>query len=109
MSPAFAVGTAARCRHVASSQALTSEILRSVSRRHAAPPKPHLGDAAGGAGSGAPLAPGIEESTAPLAPECQSFLDNVVAQRYLIAELSRWNPLARDRFDSDCVLGTQFE
>jgi len=27
------------------------EILRSVSRRRAAPPKPHLGDAAGGAGS----------------------------------------------------------
>jgi len=27
------------------------EILGSVSRRRAAPPKPHLGDAAGGAGS----------------------------------------------------------
>src|SRR5580700_9350939 len=35
------------------------EILRSVSRRRAAPPKPHLGDAAGGADLGAPLAPEI--------------------------------------------------
>ena len=40
---------------VASLQTLTFEILRSVSRRRAAPPKPHLGDGAGGAGSrGAP-------------------------------------------------------
>ena len=40
---------------------------------------------------GAPLAPEINDSTAPMAPECQSFLDNVVAQRHLIAELPRWN------------------
>src|SRR6201982_1013382 len=34
------------------------EILRSVSRRRAAPPKPHRGDAAGGAGiSGRPWRP----------------------------------------------------
>jgi hypothetical protein len=46
-----------------------------------------------------------------MAPECQSFLDNVVARdwRHLIAELPRLESLARDRFDSDCVLGTQFE
>ena len=45
-----------------------------------------------------------------MAPACQSFLDNVVARdrRHLIAELPRGS-LARDRFDSDCVLGTQFE
>ena len=40
---------------------------------------------------GTPLAPEINDSTAPMAPECQSFLDNVVAQRHLIAELPRWN------------------
>ena len=28
---------------------------------------------------GAPLAPGIDDSTAPIAAECQSFLDNVIA------------------------------
>ncbi len=36
---------------VASLQTLIFEILRSVSRRRAALPKPHLGDGAGGAGS----------------------------------------------------------
>ena len=29
---------------------------------------------------GAPSAPGIDDSTAPIAAECQSFLDNVIAQ-----------------------------
>jgi hypothetical protein len=29
---------------------------------------------------GAPSAPGIDDTTAPIAAECQSFLDNVVAQ-----------------------------
>jgi hypothetical protein len=28
---------------------------------------------------GAPSAPGIDDTTAPIAAECQSFLDNVVA------------------------------
>ena len=46
----------------------------------AAPPKPHLGDQAGGAGSLGASAPGTGDTTAPLAVECQSFLDNVIAQ-----------------------------
>jgi hypothetical protein len=29
---------------------------------------------------GAPSAPGIDDTTAPIAAECQSFLDNVIAQ-----------------------------
>src|SRR6202008_4128412 len=53
---------------------------------------------------GAPLRPKFTDNTAPKAPERQSFLDNVVArdQRHL-----RGGSLARDRFDSDCVLGRQ--
>ena len=41
--------------------------------------------------SGRPWHPKLTDSTAPMAPECQSFLDNVVArdQRHLIAELPR--------------------
>jgi hypothetical protein len=38
---------------------------------------------------GAPLAPEINGQYRSNAPECQSFLDNVVAQRHLIAELPR--------------------
>jgi YVTN family beta-propeller protein len=49
-------------------------------RRRAAPPKPHLGHGAGGAGSRSAHALGIDDSTAPIAAECQSFLDNVIAQ-----------------------------
>jgi hypothetical protein len=57
------------------------EILRSVHGGVAPPPpKPHLGQQAGGAGSRSALASGIADSTAPIATECQSFLDNVVAQ-----------------------------
>jgi hypothetical protein len=48
----FVVGTAAGADAVGRFFAdFDIEILRSVSRRHAAPPKPHLGDRAGGAGS----------------------------------------------------------
>jgi hypothetical protein len=48
----FVVGTAAGADAVGRFFAgFDIEILRSVSRRRAAPPKPHLGDAAGGAGS----------------------------------------------------------
>jgi tripartite-type tricarboxylate transporter receptor subunit TctC len=44
-------------------------------------PKPHLGHQAGGAGSRSAIgAHGIGDSTAPIAAECQSFLDNVIAQ-----------------------------
>jgi hypothetical protein len=45
-----------------------------------------------------------------VAPASRSFLDNVVArdQRHLITNC-RDGSLARDRFDSDCLLGTQFE
>src|SRR5258705_172383 len=43
------------------------------------PPRPHLGHAAGGAGSrGAPCAPN-GHTTALFAVECQSFLDNVIS------------------------------
>ena len=45
--------------------------------------------------SGRPWRPKLTDSTAPMAPECQSFLDNVVAQGHLIAELPRW--ITRER------------
>src|SRR6516162_1939382 len=57
------------------------EILDSVSRRRrAAPPKPRIGDKAGGAGSRSALAPKSDDSTAPIAVECQSFLRAVTTQ-----------------------------
>jgi hypothetical protein len=40
----------------------------------------HLGQQAGGQDSWAFMLPGLDDSTAPIADECQSFLDNVVAQ-----------------------------
>ena len=43
------------------------------------PPKPHLGNQAGGAGSRNAFNPGTDLSTALFAVECQSFLDNVIA------------------------------
>jgi hypothetical protein len=39
-----------------------------------APPKPRIGDKAGGAVSSEALASKSEDSTAPIAPKCQSFL-----------------------------------
>jgi hypothetical protein len=45
--------------------------------------------------SGRPWRPKLTDGTAPMAPECQSFLDNVVAQRHLIAEFPRW--ITRER------------
>ena len=47
--------------------------------------------------SGRPWRPKLTDSTAPMAPECQSFLDNVVARdrRLSIAELPRW--ITRER------------
>src|SRR5262245_4857625 len=64
-----------------SPQPLTFEILRSVDSGVA----PHHRSPASatepaGQDLGAPLAPGVADSTAPIATECQSFLDNVVAQ-----------------------------
>ena len=45
-----------------------------------------------------------------MAPDCQSFLDMLLLE---IGDIDRriaaGESLARDRFDSDCVLGTQFE
>src|SRR6516165_4252974 len=42
-----------------------------------------------------------------MAPECQSFLDNVGARDGDIdRRIAAGESLARDRFDSDCVLGT---
>jgi hypothetical protein len=56
------------------------EILRSVSRGLlAAPPTPHLGQEAGGAGSLAHVAPTIGASTAPFSLESQSLLDKIIA------------------------------
>ena len=75
------------------------------------PPQPHLGHAAGGAGSrGAPRARN-GHTTALFAYECQSFLDNVIAG---LGQIGAWNdPRSVDflrRFghviDKDGVLGT---
>src|SRR5215472_9739567 len=51
-------------------------------RRHLPPPppQPHLGHAAGGAGSQGTLGARNGYTTAPFADECQSFLDNVIAR-----------------------------
>src|SRR5271165_2519865 len=71
------------------SVSLAIEILRSLVRRHAPPPpKPHLGHAAGGAGSRS--APGARNghSTALFADECQSFLDNVMAG---LGQIGAWD------------------
>src|SRR5262249_58382092 len=43
------------------------------------PPQPHLGHAAGGAGSRGTLGARNGHTTAPFTDECQSFLDNVIA------------------------------
>src|SRR5439155_1970031 len=43
---------------------------------------------------GAPSAPGIDDTTAPIAAECQSFLDNVIAQ---CGRTSAWNDQADRR------------
>jgi hypothetical protein len=60
---------------------LDIEILHSVDGGVVPPPpKPHLGDQAGGAGSRSALGARIADSTAPIAAECQSFLDNLIAQ-----------------------------
>jgi len=48
-----------------------------ASRRHHRSPTSATKPA--GQDLGAPLAPGIADSTAPIAGECQSFLDNVIA------------------------------
>ena len=45
----------------------------------AAPPKPHLGHAAGGAPK-AQFSPRAKDSTAPFSQICQSILSNLVAQ-----------------------------
>src|SRR4029077_17476102 len=77
---------------VASLQTLTFEILRSVSaRRTALPNPPPRRWSRRGRISGRPWRPKLTDSTAPMAPACQSFLDSVVArdQRHLIAELPR--------------------
>src|SRR3982074_2690740 len=43
-------------------------------------PKPHPANTAGGQDSWALIRPEFDDSTAPIPDECQSFLDNVVAQ-----------------------------
>src|SRR6476659_6182125 len=74
---------------VASLQALTSRSslrFRGVAPHHRSPTSAME---PAGQDLGAPWRPKLTHSTAPMAPECQSFLDNVVAQRHSIAELSR--------------------
>jgi hypothetical protein len=76
---------------VASLQALTSRSyvrFRGVAPHHRSPTSAMQ---PAGQDLGAPLRPKLTDSTAPMAPECQSFLDNVVAgdQRHLIAKLPR--------------------
>src|SRR5271166_5226762 len=71
------------------SVSLAIGILRSlVRRRLPPPPQPHLGHAAGGAGSRS--APGARNghSTALFADECQSFLDNVMAG---LGQIGAWS------------------
>src|ERR1700688_1999222 len=81
---------------VASLQTLT--LRSSVRFRGVAPhyrsPTSAMEPAGQGLG-GRPWRPKLTDSTAPMAPECQSFLDNVVAQGHLIAELPRW--ITRER------------
>jgi hypothetical protein len=61
-----------------------------VRHRLPPPPQPHLGHAAGGAGSrGAPRARN-GHTTALFATRCQSFLDNVIAS---LAQVGAWNDL----------------
>jgi hypothetical protein len=55
------------------------EILHSVERHRAAPPKPRVGTEPAGQDLQAPLAPWVSDSTAPIAAEGQFFLDNVIA------------------------------
>ena len=75
---------------VASLQALTSRssVFAASRRTTEAPPRRC---SRRGRISGRPWRPKLTDSAAPMAPECQSFLDNVVAQRHLIAELPRGN------------------
>jgi hypothetical protein len=91
-------------RVTASSQTLTlrsSVRLMTASRRTTeAPPRRSSRQ---GRISERPQAPGISDSTAPFAADCQSFLG--VLRQFTLADLLR----AGDRFDSDCVVGTQFE
>jgi hypothetical protein len=47
---------------------------------HAAPPKPHRGHEAGGAGSLGAISASNGDSTALMAAKIQSFLDNVIAE-----------------------------
>ena len=63
------------------------EILRSVSRRRAAPPKPHLGDAAGGAGSRGALAPEINGQ----------YRSNGARMPVLSGQCCRWRSATFDR------------
>jgi hypothetical protein len=66
---------------IVSSQTLTSRSSVSVDGGVAPHHRSqHLGHAADGAGSRSAHALGIDDSTAPIAAECQSFLDNVIAQ-----------------------------
>src|SRR5260370_14239575 len=54
------------------------------------PPQPHLGHAAGGAGSRGAARARNGHTTALFATKCQSFLDNVIAS---LAQVGAWNDL----------------
>jgi hypothetical protein len=52
-------------------------VMAALRRTTEAPPRPTR---PAGQDSWALMRPGLDDSTAPIADECQSFLDNVVAQ-----------------------------
>jgi hypothetical protein len=80
---------------VASWQSLTLRSSFGSRRRCAAPPKPRLGDGAGGAGSQSPSEPETDHSTALFAEECQSFPNHFIAD-FRHEELSDHEFAARD-------------
>ena len=61
-------------------QPLTLRSSVRLKQRHAAPPKPRVGNGASGAGSLGAFRCASDHSTAPIAVKCQSFLDNAIAQ-----------------------------
>jgi hypothetical protein len=56
------------------------EISIRLMAARAAPPKPRVGDGASGAGSQGVFRPQVNDSTAPIAVKCQSYLDYFIAQ-----------------------------
>ena len=78
-----------------------------LSRRRAAPPKPHLGHRAGGAGSQSALCARKNGSTAPMAVKFKSFPDNGVAKFPAARSWNNpsWQPLTQGLHHRSCVDG----